>query len=492
MGGNRADAGHQGGGPNNTSSQPQCDDGGDPPKDNGGASTPQWLFDRCSQLAVEACGKLITLDVAAAPWNAKCKRYFTEADDGLKQDWDAKAVFCNPPYSAMIIESFVCKAIDEVQHGITSVLLVPWWNYPYLDLCERHGRIHRICSPVTFQRQDGSTLTMNNQYRTTPLVVVVFGPTIQPGFGAPIRKGDIATHDLDAEDEGIGDVLPSANGGITARAIAGDRDRHRTCKEADWEQLPITKWLNTVHQGDCLEVMARMPKNSIDLIVTSPPYNLRNSTGGGLTNGSGSLWDNAPLSHGYADGNTDDMPYDDYVAWQRKCLTAMMRLLKDDGALFYNHKWRVQDGLLQDRHDIVSGFPVRQIIIWQRSGGINFNLQYFLPTYEVIYLICNKDFRLTSKDPEHPKAACGVGDVWKINQDIGNDHPALFPVELPKRCIESTDATIVLDPFIGSGTTAIAAKMLGVNWIGIEISKQYCKLANARISSWDEGPPKNG
>ena len=66
----------------------------------------------------------------------------------------------------------------------------------------------------------------------------------------------------------------------------------------------------------------------------------------------------------------------------------MMRVLRNDGAIFYNHKWRVQDGLLQDRSDIVAGFPVRQIIIWQRAGGINFNPGYFLPNYEVIYLIC--------------------------------------------------------------------------------------------------------
>src|SRR5260364_404403 len=78
--------------------------------------------------------------------------------------------------------------------------------------------------------------------------------------------------------------------------------------------------------------------------------------------------------------------YGEYVAWQRACLIEMLRLLPEHGAIFYNHKWRVQDGLLQDRHDIVGQFPVRQIIIWRRKGGINFNAGYFLPTYEVIYL----------------------------------------------------------------------------------------------------------
>ena len=152
--------------------------------------------------------------------------------------------------------------------------------------------------------------------------------------------------------------------------------------------MDMNKWINKVHQGDCVDVMNQMPEKSIDLVVTSPPYNIRNSTGGGMRCGNGGLWENAALLNGYADGNADDMPYDDYVKWQRNCLAAMMRVLKDDGAIFYNHKWRVQGGLLQDRHDIIDGFPVRQIIIWQRAGGVNFNIKYFLPTYEVIYLIC--------------------------------------------------------------------------------------------------------
>lgn len=243
-----------------------------------------------------------------------------------------------------------------------------------------------------------------------------------------------------------------------------------------------------------------MPEKSIDLMVTSPPYNIRNSTGGGMKNGSGGLWENAKILKGY-DGNSDDMPYDEYVEWQRNCLTAMMRLLKEDGAIFYNHKWRVQDGLLQGRHEIVKDFPVRQIIIWQRSGGINFNVKYFLPTYEVIYLICKPEFKLVVKDEDKPKAACGVGDIWRVSQDFKNDHPAPFPVEIPKLCIDATivpswdtpptaTTKVVLDPFIGSGTTAIAAKELGVDWIGIDTSKEYCRLARKRINIWPKELPR--
>lgn len=234
--------------------------------------------------------------------------------------------------------------------------------------------------------------------------------------------------------------------------------------------------VDTIINGDCIKVMKSLPSESVDLVVTSPPYNLKNSTGNGMKDGRGGKWSNAALINGYS--NYDDcMPHEEYSQWQRACLTEMMRLIKNDGAIFYNHKWRVQAGLLQDRHDIVEGFPVRQIIIWKRKGGINFNPGYFLPTYEVIYLIAKPDFRLAPK-------ANAYGDVWEFFQEMNNEHPAPFPVALIERVIASTNAKIILDPFMGSGTTAIASKILGRNFIGIEVSKEYCSLAEKRIKEY--------
>lgn len=236
---------------------------------------------------------------------------------------------------------------------------------------------------------------------------------------------------------------------------------------------PIDNFINKIICGDCIEVMQKMPDKSIDLVVTSPPYNLKNSTGNGMKDGRGGKWANAALQKGYTHHH-DNMPHADYVKWQRACLEQMMRILKDNGAIFYNHKWRVQNGLLQDRQDIVSGFPVRQIIIWHRNGGINFNRGYFLPTYEVIYLIAKKNFKLAPK-------ANALGDVWDIGQDLNNPHPAPFPIELIERIIGSTMAEIILDPFMGSGTTAVVAKKLGRKYIGIDISPEYCQMAEERI-----------
>lgn len=227
----------------------------------------------------------------------------------------------------------------------------------------------------------------------------------------------------------------------------------------------------------------KIPSESIDLIITSPPYNLKNSTGNGMKDGRGGKWANAALVNGYATYD-DNMPYGEYVEWQRACLTEMLRLLSRDGAIFYNHKWRVQGGLIQDRHEIISGFPVRQIIIWKRKGGINFNPGYFLPTYEVIYMIAKRGFKLVPK-------ANAVGDVWEFAQESKNIHPAPFPIPLIERIISSSSAEVVLDPFSGSGTTALVAKMLGRKYIGIEISEEYCDFSKERIAKCQKKPIQN-
>ena len=104
------------------------------------------------------------------------------------------------------------------------------------------------------------------------------------------------------------------------------------------QKITLKSALNNIIHGDCLEVMKSLPDKSIDVIVTSPPYNFKNSTGNGLKSKSpNGTWERPPLIDGYDEYN-DDLPYDVYIKWQSQCLTEMMRLLKDDGAIFYNNK----------------------------------------------------------------------------------------------------------------------------------------------------------
>ena len=235
--------------------------------------------------------------------------------------------------------------------------------------------------------------------------------------------------------------------------------------------LDVESIRNTIVNGDCLEVMRQLPDGCIDLAVTSPPYNLKKPP-------PTSRWKSRPLANGY-NGYDDSMAHGDYVAWQRDVIAETLRVLNDDGALYYNHKFHIRKGMLIDYHEIIDGFPVRQVIIWQRAGGLNFNNSHFLSTYEVIYLIAKKNYHIVS-------GANRLTDIWRINQEMHNSHPAPFPVDLPKRAIASSlsmerEGAIVLDPFMGSGTTAVAAVMLGKDYIGIEQSAEYCEMARKRI-----------
>src|SRR5205085_1440152 len=122
------------------------------------------------------------------------------------------------------------------------------------------------------------------------------------------------------------------------------------------EQKPqgaLADLIGRVTQGDCLQVMKCIPDKIIKGIITSPPYNLRNSTGGGMHNGRGGKWPNAALLQGY-DDHDDMIDHQEYVTLQREYLSEMIRVLRDDGAIFYNHKRRVQDGKLQDPSEIVN------------------------------------------------------------------------------------------------------------------------------------------
>jgi site-specific DNA-methyltransferase (adenine-specific) len=237
----------------------------------------------------------------------------------------------------------------------------------------------------------------------------------------------------------------------------------------------------TLYLGDCEKILPTI--SGVDLVVTSPPYNLGVTTGGGFGHykhgqkrGGQGKWGGTDLDGiNYAD-HTDDMPYPEYQAWQRRILTACWQTLSDRGAIYYNHKPRVQASNLWLPLDLNPDLPLRQIVIWTRNGGMNFAPTHYVPTHEWICVFAKPAWRLKSK------GASGVGDVWHIPAESGNPHPAPFPVGIPARAIETTAPSLVLDPFSGSGTTLRAAKDAGVRAIGIEKSERYCEQAAKRLA----------
>lgn len=232
-----------------------------------------------------------------------------------------------------------------------------------------------------------------------------------------------------------------------------------------------------VRLGDALEEMRRIPTGSVRAVVTSPPYNLRNTTG----SFAGGIWEKAALRKGY-DGHSDDMPRSDYIAWQRAVLDECMRVVEDAGVIFYNHKPRVQRGLLETPDEITAGFPVRQEIIWDRKSSITFSDTFFIPTYETIYMIAKPGFRLANR-------ANAYKTVWQITPERNNPHPAPFPIEIPLRCVLGAGEGTILDPFSGSGTTGVACRMTGNSYIGIEQCADYAAQSVLRIANTPAGVP---
>jgi modification methylase len=233
--------------------------------------------------------------------------------------------------------------------------------------------------------------------------------------------------------------------------------------------------LGKVHCVDALEALPLLPEGCVNLVVTSPPYNIGNAVKGSFYGGKGKGLKIEYLSH------NDAMLGDDYRLWQRELLIACYRTLKNNGAIFYNHKPRIVKGVFDDRTNLIP-LPIRQQIIWDRCGMVNFSGSFFASSTERIFII--------AKPPWRPVKECvGWGEVWKIPPEINTPHPAPFPLSLALRLVTggSNLNDIILDPFMGSGTTGVAAAQLGRRFLGFEINQEYCDIANKRIQAAERG-----
>lgn len=234
--------------------------------------------------------------------------------------------------------------------------------------------------------------------------------------------------------------------------------------------------------GDCLEIMKDIPDNSVDLIVTSPPYNKGYwSINRNVNNYSFYKTKSRRIQYGDFD---DNLTPDEYEKQQIEFLKECIRVIKPTGSIFYNHI-----DILHNHQTIhpkwVYEFPVKQIIIWNRKNTPKLDKSYFFPINEYIFWIQKSP---KSRVKFNRKLALFNKNIWDINPDKSNSFPAPFPIEIPTNCILTTidENDIVLDPFMGSGTTGVACKNLNRNFIGIELDKNYFKMAKERIESTDK------
>lgn len=249
--------------------------------------------------------------------------------------------------------------------------------------------------------------------------------------------------------------------------------------------------LNKIYNGDCLEVMKSMPDKCVDLTVTSPPYdNLRD--------------------------------YKGYSFDFEGIAKELFRVTKDGGVVV----WVVGDATINGSESGTSfkqalffkecGFNLHDTMIWERRTTPQ-NGNRYEPSFEYMFILSKgspnsfnpirserkyddkrleKTFHRDTKD-EHTfninafkqQEMVVIGNVWKIpnrgNDDIAHEHPAIFPERLVNDHIVSwsNKGDLVFDPFIGSGTTAKMAMINNRNYLGCEISHEYCKIAEQRLKS---------
>jgi len=235
----------------------------------------------------------------------------------------------------------------------------------------------------------------------------------------------------------------------------------------------LEEFLNKVICGDVLEILREIPSNSVDLGITSPPYNKKEKYGGWL------------VSKVIYKGWADKMPEEEYQFWQIEVLNELYRVIKDGGSFFYNHKVRYENGKMIHPIEwlIKTKWNIWQEIIWNRKIAGNIRGWRFWQVDERIYwLVKGKPKELK---PQHAK----LTSIWEIRPEVGHkEHPAVFPIELPTRIIYSIlgeEKGIIIDPFCGSGTTLVAAKILDKDYIGIDISEEYVNYAIKRLSQAD-------
>jgi modification methylase len=238
------------------------------------------------------------------------------------------------------------------------------------------------------------------------------------------------------------------------------------------------EYSNKIIEGDILNVLQKLPDDFVDMGVTSPPYNKGENKKGWLVA-------NVKYSNG-----TDKIDEKIYQNNQISVLNELFRIIKPGGSFFYNHKLRWERGTMLHPMDWIrqTKWSVRQEIIWDRMIAGNIRGWRFWQVEERIYWLYkpyNENFIGEELKSKHAL----LSSIWRFSPEQNNSHPAPFPLALPVRSIYSImdeKRGLIIDPYCGSGTTLIAAKILDHNFIGIEISKEYINLANQRLKNYKD------
>lgn len=226
----------------------------------------------------------------------------------------------------------------------------------------------------------------------------------------------------------------------------------------------MKQYLNKIICGDCLKVMKELPDKSVDLVLTDPPYGIK---------------------------------YDKWDKLNLKWIEETNRILKENGSMWCFCGW---SNVLIIKQELEKYFKLKNWIIWDRIKGRGAKYNFVSTREDILWLTKSDNYVFNKQSSNIKKKTGGMGlknrDEYRKLSNVWTDispivpwskekieHPTQKPIELLERIIKisSNENDLILDPFLGSGTTAVACKHLKRNYIGIEINPKYCEIAKQRL-----------
>ncbi|MCX8027155.1 MAG: site-specific DNA-methyltransferase [Thermodesulfovibrionales bacterium] len=242
--------------------------------------------------------------------------------------------------------------------------------------------------------------------------------------------------------------------------------------------------LNNIYHMDCIEGMKNIPEDSIDIVITDPPFAIDFKAKRSNYNRTATR-----VIEGY-----NEIPKDNYHDFTIKWMTEVYRVLRDSGSMYVFSGWNNLKDILIAIDDL--GFITVNHIIWKYQFGVVTKRRFITSHYHCLY-VCKDDAkrRFFPYARFQKDATDGNGgslhykdkeDVWVIKREYWTGQqktPTKLPAELIKKILlySTQEGDVVLDPFLGSGQVAVISKLMNRRYIGFEIVKEYYEFAKKRL-----------